>query len=393
MNRILFVDDDPGVLEGLRNALRRERGRWEMVFAHSAQDALDVADRKPFDLVVTDMRMPGMDGAELLARMREKSPATARIMLSGQADQGEILRALPVAHRFFSKPCEPAQLRDAIDRTCRLKRILPTGDVRRTLGALDHLPASASVHDDLVRDLADPNVGASAIAGHLERDPAMAVRVLQLVNSAYFGNGQPTASIPAAVRFIGVEFLRTLVIAGDVFPAPESGSFSQELERITAHSLRVARLMRRLFDDATKAAEAFTLGLVHDVGKMALARSFPDAWVATCEAMAARGVQCHVMEQEVFGVTHAEAGACLLGLWGLPISIVDAVAFHHRPSAGETVDRGLLAALHFADTVCADERADGVTPFIDEEFLATAVPHGLLQAWRSVAAETSARPC
>lgn len=390
MNRILFVDDDPGVLDGLRNAMRRERGRWEMTFARSGLDALAAADITDFDLVVTDMRMPGMDGADLLARMRTRSPSTARMMLSGQADSSEILRALPVTHRFFGKPCEPDRLRDAIAWTCRLNDILPGGEVRRMLGSLDRLPASPAAHRDLMLELRDENASACSITQCVERDPAMATRILQLVNSAFFGNGQETSSLHAAVLFSGVDTLRRLVPAGEVFPVPEAGPFSRELDRIVAHSVRVAQLMRRLFDGTTRADEAYTLGLVHDIGKMALARGFPEQWRVACDAMAARRVQCHVVEQEIFGVTHAEVGACLLGLWGFPAPIVEAVAHHHRPSAIAESGRRLVAALHFSDTVVPDEREDGVAPAIDEAFLAAAIPCELLQGWRRVASGTLA---
>lgn len=103
--RVLFVDDEQEVLEGLRNLLRRNRHEWDMVFALGGYEALAELSRGTVDVVVTDMRMPGMDGAQLLAQVKTVSPSTARLVLSGHAEKEAILRALPVAHQFLSKPC------------------------------------------------------------------------------------------------------------------------------------------------------------------------------------------------------------------------------------------------------------------------------------------------
>src|SRR5262250_288397 len=103
--RILFVDDDPQLLSGLGKALRKHRHRWTMVFADSGDAALAEIHRATFDVVVSDMRMPVMDGAELLAQIRDRDPSTIRMILSGFSERNAIVRAQPVAHQFFNKPC------------------------------------------------------------------------------------------------------------------------------------------------------------------------------------------------------------------------------------------------------------------------------------------------
>ncbi|HMG23584.1 MAG TPA: response regulator, partial [Kofleriaceae bacterium] len=115
--RILFVDDEPAILAGLQNLLYKDRKRWDMVFALGGQLALDEIRKESFDIVVSDMRMPGVDGATLLNTVKDECPATVRIMLSGHADREAIVRALPALHQLLSKPCDAATLRGAIERS------------------------------------------------------------------------------------------------------------------------------------------------------------------------------------------------------------------------------------------------------------------------------------
>src|SRR6266545_6839404 len=112
--RILFVDDEPAILKGLQNLLFRDRPRWEMVFANSGELAVRELAKAPFDVVVSDIRMPGMDGATLLNHVKDRYPTTARIMLSGHAEREAIVRALPALQQLLSKPCNAQTLRRAI---------------------------------------------------------------------------------------------------------------------------------------------------------------------------------------------------------------------------------------------------------------------------------------
>ena len=113
--RILFVDDESMVLSGLQRSLRLMRSEWEMVFAPGGNEALAAMDLQPFDIIVTDMRMPGMDGAQLLEEVQRRSPQTLRMVLSGQSDRETILRSVNPAHQFISKPCEGEELKSQVD--------------------------------------------------------------------------------------------------------------------------------------------------------------------------------------------------------------------------------------------------------------------------------------
>ncbi len=325
--RILFVDDEPELLSGLSKALRKQRGRWDMVFAVGAEAALDELSRSRFNVIVSDMRMPHIDGAQLLTRARDLDPATFRIILSGYSDRESLLRSLSVAHQFFDKPCNLGELRAAIDRAHELHALFESDAIKRAVGRLDAIPSVPQVYRELTALLAQPDATIEAIAAVIERDPAMCARVMQLASSAYFRVERGVSSIAAAVSRIGLEVVCGLALASHAFTAfapREQLQFS--IEALQERSLRVAAEARQLVE-AAHVGEAFTAGMVHDIGELVIACSMPDEHAAIATRVAA-GTNQVAAEREVLGTSHAEIGAYMLGLWGLPLSIISAVARH-----------------------------------------------------------------
>jgi DNA-binding NarL/FixJ family response regulator len=233
--RILFVDDEAAILAGLQGLLRKERVRWDMVFALGGQQALVEMRKTPADVVVTDMRMPGMDGVALLRKIKEEFPASARIVLSGYAERGAVFESLSVAHQFLNKPCSVDLLRAVIERTCNLQELLHDEPLRKVVGSLGGLPSVPRAYAELHRLAGDPSADMSAIAQVVETDPSMSARVLQLVNSAYFGVSQHIASIRQAVSYLGLDLLKGLALTAYIFASveaqPLAGLSLDELQR------------------------------------------------------------------------------------------------------------------------------------------------------------------
>lgn len=365
-HRILFVDDEVSILDGLQNLLHKQRHLWHMVFSQSGEAALAELQKAPFDVIVSDMRMPGMDGATLLTAVKESYPNVARIVLSGQAERDALIKALPVAHQFLSKPCDGEMLRVVIERACRLQRLLTDETIRTAIGKLDALPSAAATYHDLTQALASPDVGLTTVAAVVERDPAMAAKVLQLVNSAYFGLAQRVTSVAQAMVYLGADTMKGLVLTSQVFALAEQRQLpGLSVDALQEHSLMTARLAKRLVVNQRVADDAFTAGLLHDIGQIALSVSMPETYAEILRA--SRDLPLHEAEHARLGVSHAEVGAYLLGVWGLPFSVVEAVAYHHRPSTVEAGDREVLAAVHVADTLV--EAGDAATTGVDVAFL------------------------
>lgn len=395
MKRILFVDDDAHVLDGLRDLLRRQRREWDMVFALGGEAALRELDAQPFDVVVSDMRMPDMDGATLLTLVQERHPETVRIVLSGQTEHEATLRLVPVAHQFLAKPCDRDELRRAIERACLSQALLANAAVRRAASGAKTLPSAPPLYTKLVAASSNPEISMHDIGALIASDIAMSAKVLQLVNSSFFGLGRRISSAREAVVYLGIAPLRALVLSAGAFrafaPARPIDGFS--VDALENHSACVAVLAGKLLPDKRDAENAFTAGMLHDVGKLLLAVHRPDELSSLLADARDSARPLHAVEQERIGVTHAEIGAYLLSLWGLPHQIVEAVAHHHAPSRVGVTELDPVAAVHIANLLVGEQApssADDIYEGLDEDYLAGLGVADRLDSWRELASGQTA---
>ena len=395
MKRILFVDDETRVLEGLQRTFRNQRRHWEMSFASGGEEALRRLDETPFDVIVTDMRMPGMDGASLLEIVRERFPGIIRIVLSGYFDTGTALRAVPLAHQFLVKPCDPRRLQSMIERLCGYQDVLEDEATRRMVNAIGNLPALPRTSAALRKAVENPDTPLEHIAAIVEQDVAITAKVMQLVNSALFGTGREVSTVSHAVRCLGIDLLRQLVLSVEIFQAfrgiPSIAGFS--LDALENHARSVARIVSLLPLPNPLRSSAVMAALLHDTGKLILASRLPQEFARAIERSVRANEPLHVVERDLFGTTHAEVGAYLLGLWGLPDNVVEAVRYHHCPGSQGTAGEGLnlVAAIHVADALDYDvfpEARAGPGPpncELNFDYLNSLGISGDIPRWRSLA--------
>ncbi len=376
MIRVVFVDDEPAVLDGLRRSLRRLRDEWDMEFVEGAREAIACLEARPADVLVSDMRMPGMDGAELLVEVHRRWPSTVRFILSGYVEMEGILRTLPVAHQFLSKPCDPKAIRAAIERAMRLQRTLSNDAISAWIGAIDSLPSLPSMYTAVLEAIRDPEVGITAVAQQIERDSSVAAKVLQIVNSSFFGLAQEVTSVAQAVGLLGVQQLRDLVLTIEVF-RPSEGMDADVvafLEGIQRHSSRVATAAKLLQPDKAQGDLTFTAGLLHEVGCKIFASREPERFGERIREARASGRPLRDLEIEEWGVDHAAVGAALLAYWGLPYPIIEAVAYHQRPSEIDSDEATPLTYVHVASALSAGPEEDASInlqhPHLDLEHIA-----------------------
>jgi HD-like signal output (HDOD) protein len=305
----------------------------------------------PFDVIVSDMRMPGMDGAALLEKVRQLHPEVVRIVFSGHTELEATLRAVPVAHQFLLKPCDADMLRVAIERACSLQSILTSEALSHMVGSLGDLPSAPRVYAALTQALSDPEVPLARIAQIVEQDVAISAKVLQLVNSAFFGLARSVNSVRDAVSYLGVNILQSLVVKVEAFrifvPSEHVEGFS--IDEFDAHAELTAMLARMLKLPKHLSDPAVVGALLHDVGKLVLATRVPKRFSEAIRAAGEREVPLHRMEMELFGVTHAEIGAYLLGLWGFSTFVTEAVAHHHHPGRVPHDGFDAVAAVYVAN--------------------------------------------
>jgi len=358
MIRILFVDDEPEILSGLRTMLRRHRDKWQMEFVTSGAAAIAELEKQTYDLICTDMRMPAMDGAQLLATVAERWPETVRIVLSGHADLGQTIRLVPIAHQYLSKPCEANRIEATIQRCTNVRDLLKRGELRAVVGRIKKLPALPKTFESLCTAMARAETTAPEIAKIVASDPAIAARILQVVNSAFFRLPRQITKIDQAVSYLGFTAIRNLALSAEVFSASKPSKSLQHFDpaAIQSQAIKTAAVMRALTKGTPLGDDAFVVGLLHDIGLLVLAEACPDKLQLASNESIATGAPLHETERKHVGASHAELGAYLLALWGLPYTIVEAVAYRHEPERGAQTEFDLLAALVIALQLLAEEK-------------------------------------
>jgi HD-like signal output (HDOD) protein len=268
------------------------------------------------------------------------------------------MRAMPVTHQYLSKPLVGDALREIIERACSLNSILHHQGIRALVGRLTALPATAHTFQDLSEAMTQPNAHTADISRIVSKDTALCVKTLQIVNSSFFRRNQSITSIQAAVTFVGMEMIKSLALSACVFNALDAAPAALKLMRdLQARSLRKAHFARSLLKDSRHADEAFTAALLLDIGQAVLALCSPETFAEVIQIARESNRPLHEVEKEAFSVAHPEVGAYLLGLWGLPLELIEAVAYHHTPSVVKHAHTAMLAAVHVADAVI-DATAD-----------------------------------
>ena len=354
MKRIMFVDDSPQVLGGLKRMLYKMQGEWEMSFAESGREALETLATKEYDAIISDMRMPEMNGAQLLNKVKTNYPGMVRFILSGHSDHELIMQSVGCTHQYLAKPCEPDLLVSSIRSSFALRDMMLEDNLRRKIADIPNLPTVPETYRQLLKALNEENTSLETIANVVGRDVGMTTKILHLVNSAFFGLPRRVDSPHRAVSLLGLETIKALVLGAGVFEQFQMGGNEQaELEKIYMHSIAVGALAQKMAQELNLekrlADDALLAGIMHDVGKPILLLHFPEKLREATKLMTSNSIPMWQAEQQVFGVSHAEIGAYLLSLWGEPDAIVEAVAFHHRPTAAIGTKLNSLTAVHLAN--------------------------------------------
>jgi len=340
--RIVFVDDELNILQAMGRSFHGMRNEWNMEFLSSGAAALQSLAKAPADVIVSDMRMPGMDGWQLLAEVKRLYPQTVRLVLSGQADPSSVMRAVGTAQLYLAKPCESGALKAAIVQTQMLRQLLSSDRLALLVGEVGMLPSAPTAFQEILVCMQNPAASLTDAAQIIGRDVAMTANIMKLVNSAFFGSRRPITTIARAVAYLGMDTLGALVLGHSVFQSGvATGIDGFSLEQLWQHTEQTAAAARAIALSENlslaKADEAFLAGVLHDVGKVVF---------ATKAAALPNDTMDVVTQMETH---HAVVGAYLLGLWGFPNSIVEAVAFHHTPDRASEKGFGLSGIVHVAD--------------------------------------------
>ena len=399
MSRILFVDDEENVLQGLKVMLRTMRSSWDMVFKDRGEDALaELATGPPFDVIVSDMHMPGMHGAEFLKKAVEIQPNSVRVVLTGNLDTKTMTTASSFAHQVLAKPCDPHHLRSVLSRALSLKDRLPGCSLRDRLMGMGVLPSVPVVYWEIMNEINSPEPSAERAGCIIAKDPGLSAKVLQIAN-AHTGPANRISNIVQAATFLGLENLKSFVLMAEMFSQAKDKPLAKgfSLDELWQHGLSVGQYAKTITEAEGESQsiidDAYTAGLLHDIGLLILASQLPAEFNRAIEH--ARNGQYTLVEaeRELFGANHAEIGGFLLDLWGLPSEVVDAITWHYYPSSApvtefsgkETCKVSPLTAVHVANFFCEDEQDEAGSGFgkaqVDSIHLEEIGLSGRLSVW------------
>lgn len=382
MMRIVFVDDDPQVLEGLRRMLFGRRELWHMRFFTDPQAALSSLADDSAELVISDLQMSGMDGVAFLEQVRERFTEAIRYVLTGVLDHPLLGQAMRCAHQVIAKPCRPHILREVIERAETIKTRLSGIKKVSLFSDINNLPVMPETYQNVLAMLASPTASPRRLGQLVTEDVGMSARIVQLANSPWFGRSGRIHDPVQAVLFLGVKTIEAMVLTEGIF-ARLNPALVQAfgISGLQSHCLRVSILARKMCMDLQFSPEriesASTAGILHDAGKIVLISKMKDVFTQALIRSRREGRALYEVEQELIGVSHAELAGAMLQLWAMPAEIIEATACHHQPS-GATSELCTPRGATLADVICLadaiDHRlcssgTDGISPAVDQEWL------------------------
>jgi len=392
--KVLLVDDEPKILQGLERVLQVFADHWQIASVASGEKALEHLAREPVDVVVSDWKMPGMDGLQLLHEVSQRFPGAVRILVASDLDD-DGTRLVDLPHHFVSKQCQPNELRETVDRAWALQELLTDARLKRSVSQIRTLPTLPSLYKDLMAELRKEEPSLECVGEIVSRDIGMSAKMLKLINSAFFGLPREVTTPGEAVMFLGVETIKALALSLQVF-SQFKGVTNFSVEALWNHSWVTGVLAKQIAAscDAPKAVvdQSFVSGLMHDVGKLVLASGLREQFQGALALSAEKRIPFEQAERDIYGATHAEVGAYLLGLWKLPNCVIEALAFHHCPKDSRATSFLPLAAVHIANVLDHEQRhTPGEAPRsqFDVPYLETLGLSGKLNDWRGTRSEAA----
>ncbi len=370
-----------------------------MCFTASSREALDILSAEPFDVIVSDLRMPEMDGVQLLEEVKHQHPQVVRIILSGQVEQETTFKSIQLAHQSLSKPCDADILKHTLNKLFGLRNLLEDESIKRIVSQTETLPSLPAIYTDVINELQASEPSVQKIGDIISADLAMTAKILQVVNSAFFGLVRKISNPKEAVMLLGTETIKALVLSVKIFSEFNQKKFSWfNFDELFDHSMSVSMLAQTISKeerlDQYLVNNALMAGMFHDLGKLILVTNFQEPYQKILVEARPDGQNLWELENDMFGTSHAEIGAYLMGLWGLDYPVIEAIAFHHCPGKSLANSTGLLTAVHFGDAydrLKMDENNSGELKQLDRGYLDNLGVGHRIDEWQLVCKDLAER--
>jgi len=354
--QILFVDDEPMVLNGLQRTLRKMRNEWEMSFSSNAKEALEILSQKSMDVIVSDLKMPEMNGVQLLTEVKKRHPYIIRVILSGHLEHDMTLKSVQIAHQSLSKPCDAEILKHTLAKLFALRDFLSDESIKKIVSQIETLPSMPSIYTEIIAEMQSPDPSIKKVGEMIANDLSMTAKILQVVNSVFFGLSRKISSPQQAVMLLGMDTIKALVLSVKIFSEFSRKTFSWfNIDELFNHSMSVSTYAKTIIEnenlDQDLVNNSVMAGLLHDLGKLILATNFQQPYQKVLTEARGSDRNLWELEYEAFGTSHAEIGAYLMGLWKIENPIIEAIALHHCPGKSLTQSMGPLTAVHIGNAL------------------------------------------
>ncbi|MGD0958997.1 MAG: response regulator [Methylomonas sp.] len=401
IKNILFVDDNENVTTGIRRQLRPYRGEWRVFFADSAAAALELMSGQEIDLIVSDMLMPNMRGGELLKEVRRLYPATVRMILSGYSDEETLKTGLEVSHQYLCKPVSSEMLREVITQVFKIQACINNPKIIAGIGDINQLPSLPKIYHELTAAISDDKTTMQDISAIFARDMVLSAKLLQLVNSPYFGLHRKISDINEAVNLIGVKKLSNLVLSVHIKNsfAVDNPHLERYMEFLWLDSARVSDLALQIAlaeeqqDD--RPHQAYLGGLLHNMGLLIFLARGGEKLKMLMEQVKNTRIPVHTLETEIFGFNRCQAAAYVLSLWKIPPRVIEAILLHKTPNETEYDGVNALTAVHAASSLLKPSVMQNYDRLfeidLDEAYLQRINKLDQLQNWRLLAEKVTAQ--
>jgi putative nucleotidyltransferase with HDIG domain len=388
---VLFVRLPAETRESIPAAFAAYPG-WHAHFVQTAEEALQHLNQGGAEAIVASLHRADSDAIALLNDVMICSPKAVRLLLAPPDLWATAMKYLGVVHQFLLEPCDGTALTAALDQAFQYKTWLPQEAVCQVVAQMRRIPSPPAQYFQVVRELQELTASLDRVGECIARDPAMTARLLQFVNSAFFGLRRTIADPAEAVMYLGAETTKSLILLAHSFSYFDSllpAGFT--VDEIWRHSLSTANLARMLAQEEgvlpEQAAQTYTAGLLHDLGKLALAANLPKEFHHAASLASQQGIPLWQAEQQVFQADHAGLGACLLAIWGLAPNLVEAVALHHCPRQLSGSGFTPLVAVHVANVFDHEARGHTAETFLDQAYLAAQGLDQRVEVWRELCQE------
>jgi len=345
---ILFVDDEKNILKALNRAFIDEG--YNLYFAENGDEALNIVRNNKIDLVIADMKMPNMNGYELLKKIKEEQPYAIRIMLSGYADERLILKAIQtnLVKLYILKPWEDEKLKKLVKNIFEMKESLENKETLRLVSNIEYIPALKRVYHKLMEAI-ENDYDIDKIASIIEEDPSVAVQLLHVANSAFYN--LKTSSIKNAVVYLGMINIKNILLNTIVVSSMKDG---YERNLLWKHSYIANKITIFIYNNILnkKVPDNYTSsGLLHNIGEIVLYWSYKEKYLQYIKDLFNQkneGIEIQKLERDYFGFSHCELGACLLDWWEFPYSLVEVAMFHHEPEKENIINKEIVSVVNIA---------------------------------------------